>query len=431
MKKMAIVLSTLLVYILGISTFVYAQDETGQQKVEVTATRKYDNSGLYRKELINKTPAVSLYVDDITLKDIKNLIATKDDVKTVAENGYTLTLQTVITPLLYKDAKSASPEIKENDPEYENVLSFDISFYKVLSEDTEGEIELSRTDVHELPIPATIQLGVDAFDPATQTIDKCSITYVHNGVTKVTPVVYNEDENTFVFSSREFSNYFLYFTLKDKEAKHEETDPVVTPVVTPVITPAPAPTPVVTPTEVVVRTVAEEQKSGDKYIIIMPNSRDSSSSKSEGNTVAPTPVPTEKVVANNTIPQATPVPAQTSKKTQVPASKLDKSSTGDRTSGLANVPESKYEPFSLDTVGAVTPINAEDEKAEEVDDPDPLPITTSLFTGDSIKDVNAVEQETPVWLWIILLILLLIILIGIICLIVIRRKRKKEEKSNK
>ncbi len=247
MKKIVSLLLLSLVLVMGIGSNVYALDgnEMHIQVVPVTAV-KSSASGKYRREINNQSNVIKVYNDSITLSDICNVYASDEENASVQNAGYTLTFRTNITPNTYAEEVEKTPELSKYNSDFDYVMSFDMVMSKVLSSDSEGKNVLSYFIIDETPKPVGIQMGLSAFDPDEKTVDKCIMVIFHNGTLKTLPVVYDEESATFVFATYEFSEYFLYYTLKDK--KQVTPTPTPTPIPTPTPTPTPTPDPDPNPT---------------------------------------------------------------------------------------------------------------------------------------------------------------------------------------
>lgn len=234
MRKAALLLFATLAITLGMGA-VHARGETPHTaSAKVTANSQ---TGNYKKELNQQAEAVTTYVDNITLTDIEKYFATPEEVGLVNE-GKTFTLVTTVTAKKYTDIVEAHPEIGGDNNKFKYVMSLDIVLSKKISNDIDGLSVISESTLTELAKPVEIELETSAFDKKKKEVSKCKMVRIHNELAEEIPVTYDKKTGAFAFASDRFSDYLLYFTLKDI-AKPTQT-PIPTP--KPTVRPTPEPT---------------------------------------------------------------------------------------------------------------------------------------------------------------------------------------------
>ena len=242
-KSWEIIVLTNIIAIIALSMPICAKcDAVRQQTTRVTA--EYIQKGVYQKQLINQTSIIVSYNDDIEKETIINDIADTQEKKKTNNQGTVFTLRTSLTTKDYKTEQKNYPEIKAFDSLYDYVTVLDIQMAKILAYDKSNKNIIKTQPVTELKKKTKIRFSVNSFDKTKKIAYKCFMLRIHRDKVESIPVKYNEKTGEFEFNSNKFSDYILYFSLKDRNGgqKPDPITPTATPTITPTTTPTIAPT---------------------------------------------------------------------------------------------------------------------------------------------------------------------------------------------
>ena len=448
MKKVAfLLLLSLICAVVGKDIEVFAQSSTTDNytgSVPVVAVRDFTSMPC-RRLIENRSANIFKYSDSLTSEEIIAEVATRSDIESMKE-GKILTLKTVISPLIYADETEKHVDLAQYDSQFHNVMSFNLTVNKMLLDEGEDDKDAEGTVIDGFSQPMGMAIECAAVDPDEDVVTGCQMIENIDGNLSSVPVIYDEPTNSFVFSTYEFSDFYLYYNL----AGDEDEDPTIilpdpAPILNPTpIIPSPPDDPVI-PTPVPGRNYVDIPYGDDEKKPSSKNSSSDSSSNTENNNSSyPTTVPSTGYFDNSLAIWQLFWMLQDAIKSQ-PVGHTDTTMaisnvSGSKDKGAMNkeeviadedeiradesVPDKKPNKDNKTVVNKDTDkkstksetVMTEEKQAEEklMNNSTEKALKSATMSSSPINDVNAPKEEkkpTPVWIYLVPLSVAIIVLI--------------------
>ena len=215
-SKFFLILISSIILIMGIDTTVYAHETS----VQVTVDTRHEEVECKTK-VENDVEKLSDVSTNLTSEFINSYLLTADDVASIGDNGYA-NIFTVVKAKSYSEKVAQYPVLKQFNDKYDYVMALDISMFKQIYHN--GQL-LYTDEIAMLAHPVEFRFKLDSFDSTRYDIADYSLKSIHNGALYNESISYNNQAEEFTGKLYRFSDYFLYYTLKEKNSSKPD-DPV-------------------------------------------------------------------------------------------------------------------------------------------------------------------------------------------------------------